>query len=183
MSGDGGRLAVRCLLSAGWWTAGKQTAPCHLQPEKPLLPERSDAQNSASFPPLEHNLPAPAGHNLRLRSGRRLPSEPSKPYEFLIFPATMPAPIRKMPAHWMGVMDSPSTSRAMTRATGSSDAASTEPRPGPTWGMPRPEEKAAGLRRKYQGGSHRGGEGARRKNQGERPAEGEGRSAGYHRWT
>ena len=37
----------------------------------------------------------------------------------------MPAPIRKMPAHWMGVMDSPSTRRAMTRATGSSDAAST----------------------------------------------------------
>lgn len=36
MSGDGGRLAVRCLLYAGWWTAGKQTAPCYLQPEKPL---------------------------------------------------------------------------------------------------------------------------------------------------
>lgn len=53
VTGEGCWLSViRCLLYAGWWTAGKQTAPCHLQPEKPLLPERSDAQNEVLHFPL-----------------------------------------------------------------------------------------------------------------------------------
>lgn len=179
-AGDRGRLlAVSYPLSAVCFTqAGGRR-------ESRQRPATFSLKSCCALSEAMHKIVPhfPLGDTICLRSGRRLPAEPSKPYESLIFPATMPAPIRKMPAHWMGVMDSPSTRRAMTRATGSSDAASTEPRPGPTWGMPQARRKGGRATPKYQGGSHRGGEGARRKNQKERPAEGEGRSAGYHRWT